>query len=131
MLKTVSGFFVRLAERWMPDPLVIAIALTLVCFSAALLLTPFTATQTIDAWGEGYWSLLRFTAQITLTLALGHVLAHTEAVKKGLVWIASFEGSDFVAHQLIDGPGEAFRFDDSSDGLLEPIEIFGLLIRGG
>ncbi len=77
MLKSVSGYFVRLAERWMPDPLVIAIALTMVCFSAVIIFTPFDAMQTVDAWGEGYWSLLRFTAQMILILALGHVVAHT------------------------------------------------------
>ena len=47
MLKSVSGYFVRLAERWMPDPLVIAIALTMVCFSAVIIFTPFDAMQTV------------------------------------------------------------------------------------
>ena len=90
MLKSLSGFFVGLAERWMPDPLVIAIALTLVCFGAAVALTPFGVLQTVDAWGEGYWSLLRFTAQMILVLALGHVVAHTRPVNRALIWIASF-----------------------------------------
>jgi|GEM_PF-6444379 short subunit fatty acids transporter len=40
MLKSMTGFFVRVAERWMPDPLVIAIGLTMVCFGAAVILTP-------------------------------------------------------------------------------------------
>jgi short subunit fatty acids transporter len=34
MLRKTSDFFVRIAERWMPDPLVIAIFLTAVSFSA-------------------------------------------------------------------------------------------------
>ena len=88
MLQRVTGFFVRAAERWTPDPLVIAIFLTGVAFASALLFTEFTAGQSVDAWGNGYWTLLRFTAQMILILALGHVLAHTRAVYGLLVAIA-------------------------------------------
>lgn len=98
MLKAMSSIFVRLAERWMPDPLVIAIVLTLVCFSAAVILTPFGVTQTVDAWGIGYWSLLKFTAQMILVLALGHVVAHTKPVNKALIWVSSFVTSARFAY---------------------------------
>ena len=82
MLRRVTGFFVNVAERWMPDPLVIAIFLTAVAFSAALLFTDFTAGQSVEAWGNSYWSLLRFTAQMILILSLGHVLANTRAARQ-------------------------------------------------
>ena len=98
MLKSLSGFFVGLAERWMPDPLVIAIALTMVCFGAAVAFTPFGVLQTVDAWGEGYWSLLRFTAQMILILVLGHVVAHTRPVHRVLIWMASFVRSARFAY---------------------------------
>ncbi len=88
MLKSISNFFVGLAERWMPDPLVIAIALTMVCFGAAVAFTDFGPIETIDAWGVGYWSLLTFTCQMILILALGHVVAHTRPVNRALVWVA-------------------------------------------
>jgi short-chain fatty acids transporter len=90
MLQTMTLFFVRLATRWMPDPLVIAIALTIICFGAAVAFTPYGVTETIDAWGEGYWSLLRFTAQMILILALGHVVAHTRPINRALVNIAGY-----------------------------------------
>ena len=98
MLKSMTGFFVRVAERWMPDPLVIAIGLTMVCFCAAVILTPFGPLETVDAWGEGYWSLLEFTAQMILMLALGHVVAHTRPVHKFLLWIASRVSSARMAY---------------------------------
>jgi len=53
MLKSISKFFVRLAERWMPDPLVIAIALTIVCFAAAIAFTDFGVIETVGAWAIG------------------------------------------------------------------------------
>jgi len=98
MLKKSSDFFVKLAERWMPDPLVIAIFLTAVAFAAALLLTDFTPGQAVDAWGHSYWSLLRFTAQMILILALGHVLANTRAVHRLLVAVASLVRSARMAY---------------------------------
>ena len=73
----------------MPDPLVIAIFLTAVCFAAALMFTDFGAGQAVEAWGNSYWALLRFTAQMILILALGHVLANTRAVRRLLVAVAS------------------------------------------
>jgi len=89
MLKRISAFFVKVAERWMPDPLVIAIFLTAVAFVCALLFTDFSAAQAADAWGNSYWALLRFTAQMILILALGHVLANTRAVNRLLIAVAS------------------------------------------
>ena len=88
MLKRVSNVFVNVAERWMPDPLVIAIFLTAICYACVLLFTDFTSTQAVDAWGNGYWVLLRFTAQMILILGLGHVVANTRAVNKLLVAVA-------------------------------------------
>ncbi len=98
MLRRTSDIFVKVAERWMPDPLVIAIFLTAVSFVCALLFTDFTAMQSVDAWGSSYWGLLRFTAQMILILALAHVLANTRPVNKALVWLASFVRSAEMAY---------------------------------
>jgi len=98
MLRYVSRFFVKLAERWMPDPLVIAIFLTIISFTAVLFFTNFSAGQAVDAWGGSYWKLLRFTAQMILILALGHVVAHTRPVQSMLVAVASLVRSARMAY---------------------------------
>jgi len=98
MLRRVTSVFVRAAERWTPDPLVIAIFLTVVAFVSALLFTDFSAGQAVEAWGDSYWALLRFTAQMILILALGHVLAHTRAVYGLLVAIAGTVRSARMAY---------------------------------
>jgi short-chain fatty acids transporter len=77
MLKSMTNTFVRFAERWMPDPMVIAIILTAVTIFAAVGLTEHSFVQTVDAWGTGVWSLMAFTMQMVMMLVLGHVLAHT------------------------------------------------------
>ncbi len=98
MLRRTSDIFVKVAERWMPDPLVIAIFLTAVSFAAALMFTDFGAGQAIEAWGNSYWALLRFTAQMILILALGHVLANTRAVRRLLIAIAGLVRSAQMAY---------------------------------
>ena len=121
MLQSISGFFVRLAERWMPDPLVIAIALTMLCSAAAVAFTPFSVAETVDAWGEGYWSLLRFTAQMVLVLALGHVVAHTRPVHRGLVAIAGTVRSARMAYiglTILAGLCALVSWGDSNYGKL-------------
>jgi len=89
MLRKTSTFFANVAIRWMPDPLTVAIFLTGVTFAAVLLLTDLSSGQAVDAWGNSFWRLLRFTAQLVLILVLGYVLANTRAVLKLLVAIAS------------------------------------------
>jgi short-chain fatty acids transporter len=98
MLKRTTRIFVVVGERWMPDPLVIAIFLTAVAFAAALAFTDFTAGQSVEAWGNSYWRLLRFTAQMILILALGHVLANTRAVRRLLIAVASLIRSARMAY---------------------------------
>lgn len=88
MLRIVTGFFVRLAERWMPDPLVVAVFLTYICLLAAVIFTDFGPVQAVNAWGASFWNLLQFTMQMVLILGLGHLLAHTRPVYRALVGIA-------------------------------------------
>lgn len=97
-LEKIANIFVKIAERCIPDPLVIAIGLTGLCFIAVLLFTPYTAIQTIDAWGASYWSLLAFTAQMILILGLGHVVAHTKPINNLLLKIATTFNSAKTAY---------------------------------
>ena len=87
-MRSVTQFFVRLADRWMPDPLVIAVFLTVVCIAAAGLFTDFGPVDTINAWGTSFWNLLAFTMQMVLILGLGHIAAHTDPVNRVLQFIA-------------------------------------------
>ena len=98
MLRITTRFFVRLADRWMPDPLVVAIFLTFICVVAAVLFTDFGVADSVDAWGISFWNLLAFTMQMVLILGLGHVVAHTKPVYRALVFIADQVKSARVAY---------------------------------
>ncbi|PYR21745.1 MAG: serine--pyruvate aminotransferase [Acidobacteria bacterium] len=62
-------------ERWVPDAFIFALVATLLVFAAALVATPSTTVQIVDAWGRGFWDLIPFTLQMSLVIITGHVLA--------------------------------------------------------
>jgi short-chain fatty acids transporter len=129
MLKQISGATVRVAERWMPDPLVVAIFLTLVVFAAAVSLTPFTIVDTVDAWGNGFWSLLTFTGQIMLILGLGHVLAHTAPVATFLIFLTNFLRSARMAYMGLFIIGALASLVSWGLGLIAPAILSRIVAR--
>ena len=84
----VQNFFADVMRKYMPDPLVLVIGLTLL---TALLAIGFEGTSpraVLNAWGGGFWDLLAFTMQMALVLVLGFVLAKTSLVDRLLDLIA-------------------------------------------
>ena len=76
---------VALFERWMPDPFVIAIALTLLTGVAAWLFAPNGAADVvISSWYTGIFAIVAFAFQMVLILVTGHALANAPLVKRGL-----------------------------------------------
>lgn len=71
----LSNFFTELMRRYLPDPFVFAIGLTLLTMILAILVEGKTPLDVLDGWGSGFWSLLAFTTQMAVILAMGYVLA--------------------------------------------------------
>ena len=68
-------------ERWVPDAFIFALIATVLVIVAALAATPATLSETIDAWGRGFWDLIPFTLQMALVIITGHVLATSPPMK--------------------------------------------------
>jgi short-chain fatty acids transporter len=77
-------------EKWIPDAFVFALLATFIVFTAALITTPSTFTQVVDAWGNGFWDLIPFTLQMSLIIITGHVLATSAPVGKAIRAFASW-----------------------------------------
>ena len=83
--RSFTAATVALFERWMPDPFVIAIALTFATALAALLLAPKGSPDTvISGWYNGFFSILAFAFQMILILVTGHALANAPPVRRGI-----------------------------------------------
>ncbi len=90
MFKKFTNGCVRVINRWLPDPFLFAVILTVVVFIAAMFGTQQGPLDLIWAWGgqgatkSGMWSLLGFAMQMALVLVLGSAMASSKACKRGL-----------------------------------------------
>lgn len=95
-----------LAHRYMPDPFVLALLLTLLVGTVGLLLTGFDLERVTRVWvggpgRGGFWSFLRFGMQMCLILVTGHALAASPPVASGLRQLARWPTSQSGAVALV------------------------------
>ncbi|MBZ5485955.1 short-chain fatty acid transporter [Halomonas aquamarina] len=88
MLKMISKPAVRLVERYLPDPYIFVLLLTLVAAVAAIAVERQTPLAVMRMWGDGFWGLLTFSMQMLLVLVTGFMLASSPPVKRLLQRLA-------------------------------------------
>ncbi|UYO75517.1 short-chain fatty acid transporter [Halomonas qinghailakensis] len=89
MLKLISKPAVKLVERYLPDPYIFVLLLTLIASIAAIAVERQTPLAVLRMWGDGFWGLLTFSMQMLLVLVTGFMLASSPPVKRILQKIAS------------------------------------------
>jgi short-chain fatty acids transporter len=80
MISRLAGALTVWAQRWVPDAYVIAILLTAIVFAMAVGMGGATPLQVVDAWGAGFWELLKFAMQMCVIMLGGFVLSQTKPV---------------------------------------------------
>ena len=93
----MTAVFDGLVRRYLPDPFVIVLVLTVIVFGCGLAFTDSGPVELVNAWGQGFWDLLKFAMQMMLVLVTGYVLASTPIFKRLLGRIA----------RLASTPGQA------------------------
>ena len=88
MLKFLSRPAVKLVERYLPDPFIFVLLLTLVAAAAAIGVERQTPLAVMRMWGDGFWGLLTFSMQMLLVLVTGFMLASSPPIKRLLQRIA-------------------------------------------
>lgn len=101
MLAAASKPLVRLVDRYLPDPYIFVLILTLVVFVAAVLIEGQSPLAVVNMWGTGFWELLSFSMQMLLVLATGFMLASTPLVKGLLVRLAGLAKSPGAAIVIV------------------------------
>ncbi|MTJ81276.1 MAG: TIGR00366 family protein [Telmatospirillum sp.] len=89
MINAISRFFTGIMHRFLPDPLIFAVILTIITFVLGIALTPKGPVDMIVMWGDGFWNLLKFSMQMALVLVTGHALASSGPVRSGMAGLAS------------------------------------------
>ncbi len=101
MFKKFTNGCVKLVTRWLPDPFIFAIILTIIAFLAAMPLTGQGPIEMVTHWGNGVWSLLGFSMQMVLVLVLGTAFATAPAIKNGLTSLARIPKSPTQAILIV------------------------------
>jgi short-chain fatty acids transporter len=77
MFKAATNFSVTLVQKYLPDPFLFCIILTITVFIGGITLTGQGPVDMIVHWNNGFWNLLAFSMQMVLVLVTGHTLAQT------------------------------------------------------
>lgn len=105
MIRALGDALSRFSARWVPDPFVIAIGLTIVTIVLAWGVTGTSPDDLIGYWGGrledgevlpkemGLWRLLTFGMQMCLILVTGHALASSKPVRRLIGGLAGLPGS--------------------------------------
>lgn len=83
-MKAITRFSNSLMEKYLPDPFLFVLILTLVIFVMGLGLTESSPIEMVTYRGDGFWALLAFSMQMVLVLVTGFVLASSPIFKKRL-----------------------------------------------
>lgn len=107
-MNAIANVFTRIVNRYMPDPMVVAILLTAMSVVFAIAVEGSSFVDTARYWGGGFWNLLAFTMQMTVILLAGYILARTPAVDKLMDWVVmgiSTPRAAIIAATLFGGVG--------------------------
>jgi short-chain fatty acids transporter len=93
VMQHLTTLCVRYVERFMPDPYLFAVVLTLIVVAlCALLVKGATAGGMLRAWYGGVWgsqNIFTFAFQMVLILVTGYTLAEAPILKRAIIRIAS------------------------------------------
>lgn len=100
-MKKIVNFCVRLVQRYLPEPFIFAVILTVVAMAIAIPVCHQTPLEVLEHWGGGVWNLLAFAMQMALVLVCGSALAAAPIVKRGISALASLPKSPAGAIALV------------------------------
>ena len=79
-----------LFQKYMPNAFVFAMVLTLITALIAFVWMGTTPLKIIQAWYDGFWSLLEFGMQVVLIIITGFAIALSPIVNKGIDKLTNF-----------------------------------------
>jgi short-chain fatty acids transporter len=69
-------------RRWLPDPFVFAVLLTVITGATAMLWVGAGPVEVLTGWYDGFWMLLEFGMQMVLILVTGYAIALSAPVTR-------------------------------------------------
>lgn len=101
MFKKVTNGCVILVQKYLPDPFIFCIILTVLVFVLAIPLTGQGPVEMVMHWGNGFWSLLAFSMQMALVLVLGTAMADSPPMQKLLKSLSGIPKTPFQSIMFV------------------------------
>lgn len=101
MFKRLINFSVRLVQKYLPEPFIFAIILSLIAFVVAIPICKQSPLEVVEHWGDGVWSLLAFAMQMALVLVCGATLAASPSIKTFISRLASIPKTPISAIAIV------------------------------
>ncbi|WP_427337902.1 TIGR00366 family protein [Caloranaerobacter sp. DY30410] len=101
MFKKFTNGCVVLVQRYLPDPFLFAVILTLIVFVLAMIFTSQGPIAMVIHWSNRFWELLEFSMQMALVLVTGYTLANAPIIKRGLKSLSGLAKSPTQAIVLV------------------------------
>ena len=122
VMQRLTSLCVRYVERFMPDPYLFAVVLTLIVVGlCALLVKGATPGGMIRAWYGGVWgaqNIFTFAFQMVLILVTGYTLAEAPVLKRAIIRIAAKPKNQMQGALLCFGVSAAFSLLNWGLGLV-------------
>lgn len=106
MLRSAGLVLAQRLQRWIPEPFVFAMVLTVLVALLAVTMTDAGINQVIDDWYRGFWILLEFGMQMVLMLTTGYAIALSPLVSKlidKLSHLAKSPGAVYFLVMIVGG----------------------------
>jgi short-chain fatty acids transporter len=79
----------EICKRWLPDPFVFAVLLTIITAVVSMVWVGASPVEVLTSWYNGIWMLLEFGMQMVLILATGYAIALSPPVARFIDWLAT------------------------------------------
>lgn len=88
-------------RRWIPEPFVFALLLTLLVGALAVAATDAGPVAVVGHWYDGFWMLLEFGMQMVLILTTGYAIALTPMASRGIDALARVARTPGAVYLLV------------------------------
>lgn len=82
IVSRIGASLTRWSMKYMPDPSIFAVVLTLLAFLMGIIVAEQTPLAMVQHWYKGLWSLLGFAMQMCLIIITGSAVAEAPLAKK-------------------------------------------------